>query len=522
MSFNKTSLLKGGNINVFRLTGTHNYLLVLAFTNKGLVVPLINTGRGYTTYIDNTYSEEEYENIEDLMKDGFRTYYKGLPDFSHCIFKKAPTHDKVVVSFIQGKGNKAKDEVLEKILTDAGYDITALKKNITVVSKNRDYSTLKKDTEAKIVFDENAKIVLTLGATISSSSVGAQGLYNTILQGKEDGAIFVGPAGTGKSILARVMAHEMGAPLLTYQATSGMVIEDMKGQFIPSKTPGVQFEYCIGLLLKAYTKGYQMLIDEINMAPADVISLLNQFMDDTPSITINDVVYKRNPNFVLYLTMNAGYEGTYTLNPALKSRFPVLVVGRLTEAVFVGRMTGYAKMVCGNALNPDFFKKLFQFGNFIAAFAKEYGENVEICIRNAQTLTSLILAKQCNPEEFEEAIFTSYVNYLSLDNDNYDKLEALKKSQEMHDNILNLYALYDYREIESVDITSDYESTLDVSASAVGEKRAVKDFDEDELEILKDIGGDEELNDLLTEETAHAPAVESAEEGTEPEPTKEE
>ena len=502
MAFNKAKLEKDGNINLFQLEGTHNYVMVIAFTDVHFLASLVNTGKGYTTYISSDYEEDDYLNIEDLM-GSVKKYYKTLPDFSHCMYKKAPaTASKIVKSFVQGTGlNKASDEVLFKILQDEGYDITGLSKTICVVSDKRDYSDLTTtNPEAKANVEQNEKDLKIMGATMAGASVGAQRIYEALVQGKKRAVLFTGPAGTGKSVLATTMATAMGAPLLRYQATEGTQIEDLKGEYIPSADKDKQFEYCLGLLLKAYAEGYQMLIDEVNMAPAGVLSLLNQFLDDTPNITIYGTVYKRHPNFVLYCTMNPGYEGTNALNASLKSRFICHEVPRLTEQKFVERMVNFSKRFCGNPLSVDFYKKLYNYGQHIAGFASQWGENVEICIRNAQDLTSLILTKPCTREEFFESVANSYLSFLSIDNDNYEKIENLKKTEDEVKMIDDLYSQYDFREIVSVEVKNSYkDSTVEATTTSSSKKHS--HLDAEDMDILDGFDEATDFDDLVETKT---------------------
>ena len=493
MAFDKSKLEKDGQINLFQLEGTHNYLLVIPFTDTYFLANLVNTGKGYTTYISSSYDEDDYRNIEDLMSS-MKRYYKTLPDFSHCMYKDATKVDKVVKSFVQGTGiNKASDETLYKILEDNGYDITNLKKSICVVNDTRDYSDLTTtNPEAQANVEQNEKDLKIMGASLAASSVGAQRIYDSLIQGKKRAVLLTGPAGTGKSVLATIMATEMKAPLLRYQATEGTQIEDLKGEYIPSADKDKQFEYCLGLLLKAYSEGWQMLIDEINMAPAGVLSLLNQFLDDTPNITIYGKVYKRHPNFVLYCTMNPGYEGTNPLNASLKSRFIVHEVARLDETKFVERMVNYSKRFCGNPLSVEFYKKLFKYGQHVAEFASQWGENVEICIRNAQDLTSLILTKPCNRQEFFESVANSYLNFLSIDNDNYEKIETLKKTEDEVKMIDDIYTEYDFRELVSVEVKNSYKDSLSTEKTKSKSEKFAH-LDEEDMDILD---GFEEATDF--------------------------
>lgn len=495
MAFKIQDLLIGGVVNCFRLEGPEgNFVLVFAFKDKGFVVPLLTVpGKGQVAFIDPSLSMDENLNIQDFMKTGFPTAYKKLPKFEFCMAAKAPAHNMKIENYIPltCKGNKAEDKLLYQYLGDAGYDTTNLTKTIKASTKERDYAKVRATQEGADRYEDVETIIKKIDGSIKKCDPEVRIAFEAIKQGKTNGLILTGPAGTGKSVAAYIMSYEMGAPLITYQASEGMQIEDMIGEFKPSDDPSKQFEFVLGLLLKAYSEGYQMLIDEVNTAPAGILSIINQFMDDTPTITQKGVIYRRNPNFVLYMTLNPGYEGTQIMNQALKSRFMKVVIKNLSAEDFIFRMVTYSKNRCGCALSEDFYKELYEFQPIITAQANNCGESVAICIRNAQQLTDAITTHSMTEDEFTSAIHMAYTNNIYMDNDNLKNLEAFKQSEEFKTRVKKLFNLYNYKILESVAVELDYNAAVDEPAVASSKSsRVVDDFDDDDFDALDSMEDD--------------------------------
>ena len=503
MAFKIQDLLIGGVVNCFKLEGSNDYVLVLAFKDKGFVVPLLTVPKkGQIAFIDPSISMEENLNIQDFMKTGFPTAYKKLPQFNFCMSAAAPAHNMKVEAFVplSCKGNKAEDKLLQKYLTDAGYDVSALNKTIKASTKERDYTAVRATPEGTQRYDDVGAIMKKIDGDIKKCDPEVKIAFEAIKQGKTNGLILTGPAGTGKSVAAYIMSYTMGAPLITYQASEGMQIEDMVGQYKPSDDPGKQFEFCLGLLLQAYSQGFQMLIDEVNTAPAGILSIINQFMDDTPTITYNGVIYRRNPNFVLYMTLNPGYEGTQIMNQALKSRFMKVVIKNLSLEDFIFRMVTYSKNRCGCALSEEFYKALYEFQPTISTQANNCGESVAICIRNAQQLTDAITTHSMTEEEFVASVNMAYTNNIYMDNDNLKNLEDFKKTDEFKNNVKKLFSLYNYRVLESIAVELDYDAAVDEPAEVANKStRVVDDFDDDDFDALDGMDEDDVAKELAKE-----------------------
>ena len=179
------------------------------------------------------------------------------------------------------------------------------------------------------------------------------------------------------------------------------------------------------------------------------MTCLNSYLDGTMQMEVNGKIYHRHPNFTAYLTMNPGSEGSENLVKAIKNRFSIVQVPALTETEFTRRLFIYSEYL-GHRISATLAKELFKYGNFINKKAKEAGwhEHVECSIRNAQRFLDSILLKSRSIEEFAEVLHPEYLNLLSCDNDNSEKLEQLKKSDEVVNFIKKMYDSYDFSAVQ--------------------------------------------------------------------------
>lgn len=61
-----------------------------------------------------------------------------------------------------------------------------------------------------------------------------------------------------------------------------------------------------GILIDAMRKGYWIVLDELNLAPTDVLEALNRLLDDNRELFITETqeVVKAHPRFMLFATQN--------------------------------------------------------------------------------------------------------------------------------------------------------------------------------------------------------------------------
>ncbi|XP_059212052.1 midasin [Centropristis striata] len=80
-----------------------------------------------------------------------------------------------------------------------------------------------------------------------------------------------------------------------------------------------------GVLIDAMRKGYWIILDELNLAPTDVLEALNRLLDDNRELFVAETqeVIKAHPRFLLFATQNPPglYGGRKVLSRAFRNRF---------------------------------------------------------------------------------------------------------------------------------------------------------------------------------------------------------
>lgn len=80
-----------------------------------------------------------------------------------------------------------------------------------------------------------------------------------------------------------------------------------------------------GVLVEAMRKGHWIILDELNLAPSDVLEALNRVLDDNRELFIPETqeTVKADPNFMLFATQNPPgvYGGRKMLSRAFRNRF---------------------------------------------------------------------------------------------------------------------------------------------------------------------------------------------------------
>lgn len=80
-----------------------------------------------------------------------------------------------------------------------------------------------------------------------------------------------------------------------------------------------------GLLVSALRKGHWVILDELNLAPSEVLEALNRLLDDNRELFLPDVneIVKPHPHFRLFATQNpcGAYGGRKPLSRAFRNRF---------------------------------------------------------------------------------------------------------------------------------------------------------------------------------------------------------
>ncbi|KFK27090.1 hypothetical protein AALP_AA8G332700 [Arabis alpina] len=90
-----------------------------------------------------------------------------------------------------------------------------------------------------------------------------------------------------------------------------------------------------GALVKAVRDGHWIVLDELNLAPSDVLEALNRLLDDNRELFVPELqeTISAHPNFMLFATQNppALYGGRKILSRAFRNRFVEIHVDEIPE-----------------------------------------------------------------------------------------------------------------------------------------------------------------------------------------------
>jgi len=138
-----------------------------------------------------------------------------------------------------------------------------------------------------------------------------------------------GPTGVGKTTAIRVIATVLNYPLFIIEGNEFTDDADFIGEHT-IREKGV-ISVIDGQMTKAAEYGGILLVDEINIIDADVLSLLNPFTDDRRSFlsTPRGETIHSHEMTRFACTLNEGdeYAGTKQMNTALKNRFVTELYG---------------------------------------------------------------------------------------------------------------------------------------------------------------------------------------------------
>ncbi|CAM9204934.1 unnamed protein product, partial [Laminaria digitata] len=83
--------------------------------------------------------------------------------------------------------------------------------------------------------------------------------------------------------------------------------------------------FCQGVLVESLRKGYWIILDELNLAPSEVLEALNRLLDHNRELYLSETqeTIKPHANFRLFATQNppGAYGGRKPLSRAFRNRF---------------------------------------------------------------------------------------------------------------------------------------------------------------------------------------------------------
>nr|XP_017246046.1 PREDICTED: midasin isoform X2 [Daucus carota subsp. sativus] len=150
------------------------------------------------------------------------------------------------------------------------------------------------------------------------------GRYPVLLQG---------PTSSGKTSLVQFLAAVTGHEFVRINNHEHTDLQEYLGSYITDADGRLVFHE--GILVKAVRYGYWIVLDELNLAPSDVLEALNRLLDDNRELFVPELceTVSAHPNFMLFATQNPPtlYGGRKMLSRAFRNRFLELHVDEIPQ-----------------------------------------------------------------------------------------------------------------------------------------------------------------------------------------------
>lgn len=132
-----------------------------------------------------------------------------------------------------------------------------------------------------------------------------------------------GPTSSGKTSMIEYLARISGNRFLRINNHEHTDLQEYLGSYISG--PDGRLQYQEGILVNALREGYWIVLDELNLAPTDVLEALNRLLDDNKELLIPETqqLIRPHQNFMLFATQNPPgmYGGRKVLSRAFRNRF---------------------------------------------------------------------------------------------------------------------------------------------------------------------------------------------------------
>lgn len=142
-----------------------------------------------------------------------------------------------------------------------------------------------------------------------------------------------GPTSSGKTSLVQYLASVTGHEFVRINNHEHTDLQEYFGSYITDSFGKLQFQE--GVLVKAVRKGHWIVLDELNLAPSDVLEALNRLLDDNRELFVPELqeTVSAHPDFMLFATQNPPtlYGGRKMLSRAFRNRFLEIHVDEIPE-----------------------------------------------------------------------------------------------------------------------------------------------------------------------------------------------
>lgn len=133
-----------------------------------------------------------------------------------------------------------------------------------------------------------------------------------------------GPTSSGKTSSVEYLAKRTGHHFVRINNHDHTDIQEYIGSYVSDPSTG-KLVFKDGLLVQALRNGHWIVLDELNLAPTDVLEALNRLLDDNRELVIPETqeVVRPHPHFMIFATQNPPglYAGRKVLSRAFRNRF---------------------------------------------------------------------------------------------------------------------------------------------------------------------------------------------------------
>ncbi|GAA5967871.1 hypothetical protein JCM11641_005792 [Rhodosporidiobolus odoratus] len=133
-----------------------------------------------------------------------------------------------------------------------------------------------------------------------------------------------GPTSAGKTSVVEYLAKRTGHRFVRINNHEHTDIQEYVGTYVSDPHSG-KLVFQEGVLVRALRRGDWIVLDELNLAPTDVLEALNRLLDDNRELVIPETgeVVRPHPHFMLFATQNPPglYGGRKVLSRAFRNRF---------------------------------------------------------------------------------------------------------------------------------------------------------------------------------------------------------
>jgi midasin len=133
-----------------------------------------------------------------------------------------------------------------------------------------------------------------------------------------------GPTSSGKTSAVEYLAKQTGHRFVRINNHEHTDIQEYLGTYASDPVTG-NLVFREGVLVTAVRNGYWLVLDELNLAPTDVLEALNRLLDDNRELVLPETgeVVRPHPHFMLFATQNPPglYAGRKVLSRAFRNRF---------------------------------------------------------------------------------------------------------------------------------------------------------------------------------------------------------